>query len=84
MGADRLGGISIIVNEWCLGLPSVRMGLQAINWTKRLAKVISQPHGKAGIYAAKPSSYFLNPGCRSHPVSVLMSPNDRTPWCPLL
>lgn len=25
-----------MVNEWCWGMPSVRMGLQAINLTKKL------------------------------------------------
>lgn len=50
-------------------MPSVRMGLRAINLTKKL--VISQPHSKASASAAKPSSWFLNPGCLSRPVSLL-------------
>lgn len=52
-------------------MPSVKMGLQAINQTERLAKVISLPHGKAGAPAAKPTSWVLIPGWPSRPASLL-------------
>lgn len=42
---------------------SVRMGLQAINKTKRLAKVISRPHGKVIVSVTDPSSWYVHPVC---------------------
>ena len=63
----------------CYGMPSMRMGLQAINQTRGLAEVISRPRGKVSASVADPSSWFLNPvwPCLNHLVSRYVT----TPEC---
>ena len=57
-------------------MPSMRMGLQAINQTRGLAEVISRPRGKVSASVADPSSWFLNPvwPCLNHLVSLRNDP----------